>query len=404
MIWISIDAAELREEFPALRQQVNGRRLVYLDNAATTQKPSAVIDRVNEFYRNENANVGRSLHELARRSTDVYTEARRKTAGFIGASTDEVVFTRNTTEAFNLVASSLEVDGKIVVPEMAHHSEQLPLRRKAGREDLELDYIPTTDDYRLDMEAAAEVIDGDTALVSVSRVSNVFGAENPVGELAELAHDNDAYIMVDGAQSVPRLPTDVDSPDVDFMAFSGHKMLAPFGSGVLYGRKQLLEQMDPYQVGGGMIRKVGKSSVDWEEVPEKFEAGTPDVAAAAGLSKAVDYVESVGRDSISDHEKELCRQMISGLEEIDGVTVYAPGEDVYLVSFTMEGAHPHDVSEILDRNGVEVRAGHHCAQPLMESLGVTGTARASPYLYNTRQDVERFLEAVGKTREVFSDA
>ncbi len=399
---MSLDASQLKKDFPALQQQINGSRLVYLDNAATTQKPRQVIDRVSRFYEEENANVGRSLHELARRSTDAFEDARRRVQQFINASSpDEIVFTQNTTDAMNAVASSLDIDGKIVVPEMAHHSNQLPWRRKAEQEGLEFEFIPTTESYELDMEAAREIIDEDTSVVSVSHVSNIFGCINPVKELAELAHENDAYIVVDGAQSVPRMPVDVRELDVDFLAFSGHKMLGPAGSGVLYGRKEILEDMAPYQVGGGMIRSVKKDSVEWEELPEKLQAGTPDVAAAVGLAAAIDYIEEVGREDIHKHECELVEKMISGLEEINGVKVYAPDETV-LVSFTMEDAHPHDISEILNQEGVAIRAGHHCAQPQMESLGITGTARASPYLYNTEEDVEKFLEAVRKVKEVFS--
>ncbi|MFB6292593.1 MAG: aminotransferase class V-fold PLP-dependent enzyme [Candidatus Nanohaloarchaea archaeon] len=399
---MGLDASRLRKDFPALQQEVNGSPLVYLDNAATAQKPQAVIDRISRFYEEENANVGRSLHELGRRATEAFEDARRTVQRFINASSsDEVVFTRNTTEAMNAVASSLEIDGKIVVPEMAHHSNQLPWRRKAEREDLEIDYIPTTEEYELDMEAARKIIDGDTAVVSVSHVSNVFGCVNPVKELAGLAHENDAYLVVDAAQSVPRMPVDVQELDVDFLAFSGHKMLGPTGSGVLYARKPLLEDMEPYQVGGGMIRSVKRDTVGWAEPPEKFQAGTPDIASAVGLAAAIEYIEEIGRKEIHEHEQELVEKMVAGLREIDGVELYTP-EDAVLVSFTMEGAHPHDISEILDREGVAIRAGHHCAQPQMESLGISGTARASPYLYNTGEDVDRFLEAVEKVKEVFS--
>ncbi|MFB6166788.1 MAG: aminotransferase class V-fold PLP-dependent enzyme [Candidatus Nanohaloarchaea archaeon] len=396
---MSLDAGQLRKDFPALQQKVNSGELVYLDNAATTQKPEQVIDRIQEYYEEENANPGRSLHELARRSTERYRESRKTVADFIGATPGETVFTRNTTESINLVASSLELEGRILVPEFAHHSEQLPWRRKAGREDLDIEFIPH-ENGRIDMEAFRELMDEDVALVTVPQVSNVFGARNPVNGIVEVAHRHDAYVMVDGAQSVPRMPVDVKGLGADFLAFSGHKMLGPDGIGVLYGRRELLEEMEPYQVGGGMIRSVKHDSVEWEELPAKFEAGTPNVSGAVGLAAAIDYLEEIGMENVQEHDRELTQMMIEGLEEMEGVTVYSP-RDASLVSFTMETAHPHDISEILNREGVAIRAGYHCAQPLMESLGVSSTARASPYLYNTEEDVEKFLLAAEKVREVF---
>ncbi len=393
-----MDAEKVRKDFPLLQENPE---LVYLDNAATTQKPEAVIERLERFYQEENANVGRGLYDLANTATGAYSGARNTVAGFIGAVSGEIVFVRNTTEAMNLLASSLGIDGKIVVPEMAHHSEQLPWRRKARREGLELDYIPTTEDGLLDMDAAEEIIDRETALVSVPHVSNVFGVENPVKDIVELAHENDAYIVLDGAQSVPRKPVDVEELGIDFLAFSGHKMLGPTGIGVLYGRKELLKSMEPYQVGGGMIRSVKKESVDWGEIPEKFEAGTPNIAGAVSLAAAVDYLEKIGMERIWEHDVELSSRAREELEKMDGIDVLSPGESC-LVSFTMEEVHPHDIAEILGQENVAVRAGHHCAQPQMDSLEITGTVRASPYIYNTEEDVDKLIEAVEKVREVFS--
>ncbi len=391
-----MNSEKLKKDFSVFQEKPE---LTYLDNAATTQTPERVIERVNRFYREENANIGRSLHELGYRATEAYENSRKKVADFIGGRKDEIVFTRNATESINLVASSLELDGKILVPETAHHSEQLPWRRKAEEEGLEFEFIPA-DENGIDLEAAEKMFDEDTALVSVSHVSNVYGNDNPVEELAELAHKNDAYIMVDGAQSVPRIPTDVKELDVDFLVFSGHKMLGPTGIGVLYARKELLEEMEPYQTGGGMIRTVKRDETQWEESPQKFEAGTPNIAGTVGLAEAIEYLENVGLENIQEHEKELAEQMIQGLAKIDGVKVLSP-ESACLVSFTMKEAHPHDISEILNQEDVAIRAGHHCAQPLMEKLGVSATARASPYLYNTEEDVEKFLEAIRKVREVF---
>ncbi|MFB6203530.1 MAG: aminotransferase class V-fold PLP-dependent enzyme [Candidatus Nanohaloarchaea archaeon] len=396
---MTLQPGDHRPDFPALEEEKNGKKIAYLDNAATTQKPEKVLERIQRFYREENANVGRSMHELANRATQAYEGARRTVAEFMGADAEEVVFVRNTTEGMNMLAETLDLDGKILVPEMAHHSEQLPWRRKAEREDLEIQYIPTSGN-ELDLEAAEEMMDEEVALVSVSHVSNVFGCVNPVEELADLAHQNDALIVVDGAQSVPRMPVDVKEMDADFLVFSGHKMCGPTGSGAVYGRRELLEDLEPYQVGGGMIESVKRDGVRWAETPQRFEAGTPDIAAAVGLEAAAEYVEQVGRKKILEHEKGLAGKMAEELGRIDGVTVHAP-EEPLLVSFTMEEAHPHDVAEILDREAVAVRAGHHCAQPQMEEMGISGTTRASPYLYTTEEEVRRLIKGVEKVREVF---
>jgi len=394
-----MDVNKIKEDFPILQ----GEELVYLDNAATSQKPEKVIDRLERFYEKENSNVGRGLYDLASETTQNYESARKTVADFVGAtSSSEIIFVRNTSEAINLVAESLDIDGDIVVPEMAHHSNQLPWRKKAERKGFEVKWIPT-EQGKLDIEAAREIIDEDTGVVSVSHVSNVFGCVNPVKQLAEIAHENDAYILVDGAQAVPRMPVDVQELDIDFLAFSGHKMLGPTGIGALYGRKELLEEMDPYQVGGGMIRSVKKDGLEWEELPHKFEAGTPNIAGALGLEAAIEYLEEIGLEEIYQHEKKLAGQIMEGLDNIKGVDLVSPNDkDVSVVSFTMEKAHPHDIAEILGQNNVAIRAGHHCAQPQMEELEISGTARASPYLYNTEEDVEKFLEAIKEVKRVFS--
>ena len=389
---------KIREDFPVFQES----DLVYLDNAATSQKPAQVIDRVKRFYESENSNVGRGLYDLASEATQSYEAARKTVSDFIGSKySEEIVFVRNTSEAINLVAESLEIDGDIVIPEMAHHSNQLPWRRKAEREDLNIKWIPTKDGT-IDLNAARKMIDQDTSLVSVSHVSNVFGCVNPVEELAKIAHENDAYILVDGAQSVPRMPVDVKEINTDFMVFSGHKILAPTGIGVLYGKKELLEEMNPYQVGGGMIRSVRKEDVEWEQLPQKFEAGTPNIAGALGLATALDYIEKIGLSEIREHEKELSDKIIEGVKSIDGVRIVSPEDkDPVVISFTMDKAHPHDIAEILNQNDVAIRAGNHCAQPQMEELGISGTARVSPYLYNTEKDVEKFIQAVKEVNEVF---
>jgi cysteine desulfurase/selenocysteine lyase len=387
---------KIRKDFSIFQERED---LVYLDNAATSQKPEEVIEAVEDFSRENNSNVGRGLYELAGDTTEAYGNSREKVAEFIGAEKNEIIFVRNTTEAENLVAESLDFEGEIVLSEMAHHSEQLPWRRKAKEEDRKIEYLET-EDGKISLESAREKITEETGLVAISHISNVFGAENPVEEIAQIAHENDALVVLDAAQSAPHMPLDVEELGVDFLCFSGHKMLGPTGIGVLYGRKELLEEMKPYQVGGGMIKKVEKDSVEYADVPEKFEAGTPNVAGAVGLAAAVEYLEDIGMEKIHEHDRKLCEKMIEGLENIDGIVVVSPRE-ANLVSFTSEYAHPHDVAEVLNQHGVAMRAGHHCAQPQMQELGLTGTTRASPYVYNTEEDVEKFLEAVKEVRKVF---
>lgn len=388
---------KLREDFPLLQE----RDISYLDNAATSQKPEEVLEAIEQFYEQNNANVGRGIYDLAGDATESYREARKTVAEFIGASEDEIVFVRNTTEAENLVAEAFDFEGDIVLSEMAHHSEQLPWRRKAEEDGREVDYLKT-EDGQISVESAREKIGQDTGLVAISHISNVFGAENPVEEIIELAHENDAVVVLDAAQSVPHMSVDVKELDADFVCFSGHKMLGPTGIGVLYGRKKLLENMQPYQVGGGMISKVTEEEVSYQRPPGKFEAGTENVAGAVGLAAAVNYLERVGLENIYSHDKKLCSEMVERLQELEPVNVISP-KDATVVSFTVHGVHPHDVAEILNSEDVAVRAGHHCAQPLMQKLGVSGTVRASPYLYNTEEDVDALVEGVKKVLEVFGD-
>lgn len=388
---------KIRQDFPIFQERKN---LVYLDNAATSQKPEKVIHAVKDFYEKNNSNVGRGLYDLAADATQEYENSREKIADFIDAEKEEVIFVRNTTEAENLLADSLEFEGDIVLSEMAHHSEQLPWRRKAGEEGKNTEYLET-EEGKISLESAREKISGDTGLVVISHISNVFGAENPVEKITEIAHENNALVVVDAAQSVPHRSIDVKKLDADFLCFSGHKMVGPSGIGVLYGKEKILEEMKPYQVGGGMIDRVEKNSVEYSGVPEKFEAGTPNVAGAVGLAAAIGYLENIGMEKISSHTGKLAEKMRKGLEKIEGVEVLSPN-GANLVSFTTEFAHPHDVSEVLNGEGVAVRAGHHCAQPQMEELGINGTVRASPYVYNTEEDVEKFIEAVEKTRKTFT--
>ncbi|MFB6159102.1 MAG: aminotransferase class V-fold PLP-dependent enzyme [Candidatus Nanohalobium sp.] len=394
-----MEPEKIREDFPIFQEK---KDLIYLDNAATTQKPGHVIERVEKFYREENANIGRGLYDLSNTATQKYEDARRTVADFINASAGELVFTRNTTEAVNLVASSLELDGNIVLSEMAHHSEQLPWRRKAEREGLELDFIPT-EEGRLDIKAAEQLIDQDTALISISHISNIFGRENPVKEIVKLAEKHDAYVFLDGAQSVPRKPVDVKKLGIDFMAFSGHKMLGPTGIGALYGRRKMLEKMKPYQLGGGMVKTVSREDAQWKTPPQKFEAGTQNMAGATGMAEAVQYLKEKDMEEIYSHEKQLNHRLIQGLKQIKGVKVFTTGRDVSVVSFSMEKAHPHDIAEILSQEeNTAVRAGKHCAHPQIKQLGINGTVRASPYLYNTKKDIQTLLKGVRKVKNVFS--
>jgi len=392
-----MNSRKIKEDFPIFQERED---LVYLDNAATSQKSVKVIESIQDFYRENNSNVGRGLYDLANDSTQEYKEARKTVAKFINSSTSEIVFVRNTTEAENLLAHSLEFEGDIVLSEMAHHSEQLPWRRKADQEGKNVKYLETSNG-RVSKESIREKIDEETGLVAVSHISNVFGAENPIENIVELAHQNNALVVLDAAQSAPHKPIDVENLDVDFMCFSGHKMLGPSSIGVLYGKKDLLEDMKPYQIGGGMIKSVEKDNVSYEDVPQRFEAGTENVAGAVGLAKAIEYLEEVGLEEVYKHDKELAGKMIEGLNDIDGVEVISPS-DASLVSFTADWAHPHDIAEVLNQSGVAVRAGNHCAQPQMEELGISGTARASPYLYNTGEDVQKLVEGVKEAEKIFN--
>lgn len=387
---------KIKEDFPIFHEREN---LVYLDNAATSQKPRQVIQEIQDFYTKNNSNVGRGLYDLANDATKQYKKARNTVADFINASRDEIIFVRNTTEAENLLAHSLSFEGGIVLSKMAHHSEQLPWRRKASQEGKEISYLET-ENGRISKDSIKEKIGEDTGLVAVSHISNVFGAENPVEEIVKVAHENDALVVLDVAQSAPHKPLNVEELDIDFLCFSGHKMLGPSGTGVLYGKKNLLEGMEPYQVGGGMIKSVKEDKVDYEGVPQCFEAGTENVAGAVGLAKAIEYLENIGLEEIYKHDKYLASRMIEGLKKIEGVNMLSP-EDASLVSFTADWAHPHDIAEVLNQHGIAVRAGNHCAQPQMEKLGINGTTRASPYLYNTEEDVEKFLDAVCEAKSAF---
>ncbi|UCZ52565.1 cysteine desulfurase [Bacillus shivajii] len=404
-----MNVQEVRKMFPILDQQVNGKPLVYLDSAATSQKPKQVIDKIDDYYRRYNSNVHRGVHTLGTYATDGYEGAREKVRAFIKAkSTEEIIFTRGTTTAINLVASSygrdnLGPEDEIVITPMEHHSNIIPWQQVARTTGATLKYIPLQKDGTIDLKDVEETVTDKTKIVSVMHVSNVLGSINPVKEIAKVAHKNGAVMVVDGAQSVPHMSVDVQDLDCDFYAFSSHKMCGPTGVGVLYGKKEHLEKMEPVEFGGEMIDFVGLYESTWKELPWKFEGGTPIIAGAIGLGEAIDFLNEIGMDNILEHEHKLAQYAISRLAEIDGVEVYGPKERAGVVTFNCDDVHPHDVATVLDAEGVAVRAGHHCAQPLMKWLDVTATARASFYLYNTEEDVDAFVNALIKTKEYFGD-
>lgn len=401
--------AEIRRDFPILAQMVNGKQLVYLDNAATSQKPLAVLEALDRYYREDNANVHRGVHTLGTRATEAYEAARAKVARFIGAKTTEsIVFTRGTTEAINLVAAGwarrvLRPDDIVVTTVAEHHSNLIPWQQAARVTGAKLRFWPLEPDGTLALEAADEILAGPVKLLAVAHISNVLGTINPIAKLARLAHERGARILVDGAQSVPHEPVDVEDLEVDFLACSGHKMCGPTGIGVLYGRPELLEEMEPVQFGGEMISHVDLDGATWRELPWKFEGGTPNIAGAIGLGVAIDYLTDIGMEFVRQQGRELARYAAERLAAIDGVTIYGPrdGERASLVTFNLDGVHPHDLATALDEEGIAIRAGHHCAQPLMKWLGAQATARASFYFYNTRAEVDVLAEAVVKAREFF---
>ncbi|AII38628.1 MULTISPECIES: cysteine desulfurase [Enterococcus] len=405
-----IDAKKLRNDFPILFQDVNDEPFVYLDNAATTQKPKQVLQALAHYYEHDNANVHRGVHTLAERATHEYEQAREKIRAFIHAKeTAEVLFTRGTTTSLNWVARSfgdryIKAGDEIVISYMEHHSNVIPWQQLAKRTGAVLKYIELTEEGFLDMEDAAKKITDKTKIVSIAHVSNVLGVINPVQELAKLVHENGGVIVVDGAQSAPHMTIDVQALDCDFFAFSGHKMCGPTGIGVLYGKRKWLEEMEPVEFGGEMIDFVELYDSTWKELPWKFEAGTPNIAGAIAFGHAIDYLQELGMDNIHRYEEELAAYVLPKLQAIDGLTVYGPQDPNFrtgVVAFNLDGLHPHDVATALDMEGVAVRAGHHCAQPLLKYLEVSATARASFYFYNTTHDADRLVEAIMATKEFF---
>ncbi|MYC98415.1 MAG: SufS family cysteine desulfurase [Gammaproteobacteria bacterium] len=402
-------AARARRDFPALQQEVGGKPLAYLDNAASTQKPDAVIDAIAHYYRHDHANVHRGMHELARRATEAYEGARRQVARFLGAADPaEVVWTRGTTEAINLVASAwghtfLREGDEIVLSTQEHHSNLVPWQLAAARAGARLRYLELDDEGRLRLDRLPEVLSPRTRMVALSHVSNALGTVNPIAEIAEQVHAGGALLLVDGAQGAPHLPIDVAALGCDFYAASGHKMCGPTGIGALWGRRELLEGMEPYQGGGEMISVVERDYSTWAAVPHKFEAGTPNVAGAVGMGAAADYLTGIGHAALAEHERTVLEYALDRLAAVDGIRLFGPPADerCAVVSFLLDHAHAHDVATILDADGVAVRAGHHCAQLVMKHFGVPATSRASFYLYNGTEDVDRLLEGLDRVKAIF---
>jgi len=407
---MSLDVSRIRQDFPILSREVRpGVKLVYLDSTATSQKPFVVIEAMDMFYRHSNANIHRGVHALAEESTALYEQAREKIANFINASSArQVIYTRNTTESINLVAytwarANLKSGDLVILTEMEHHSNIVPWHMLAAERGIQLEFISITKDGLLDLETYKTLLARAPKLVSFTHMSNVLGTINPAAEIIKLAHEAGAITVLDAAQSVPHLLVDVQALDVDFMAFSAHKMLGPTGIGILYGKTALLEAMPPFLGGGDMIREVKLRYFRPNELPYKFEAGTPAIAEAVGFGAAVDYLNSIGMDKVAAHEHEMIEYALERLEEIPGLKVFGPSADKKggVASFTFEGVHPHDVAQILDRDGVAVRAGHHCAQPLHEKFGIPATTRASFYLYSTKEEVDKLVEGIYKVKKVF---
>ena len=403
-----LDVEILRRDFPILDQIVNDEPLVYLDNAATTQKPTQILETIAAYYEKDNANVHRGVHTLAERATAAYEAARERVRSFIhAASTKEVLFTRGTTTGLNWVAryaeSVLQPGDEVLISVMEHHSNTIPWQEACKKTGARLIYAYLKDGM-LDLADFRSKLTEKTRFVALAHVSNVLGVVNPIKEIAELVHQANALLVVDGAQSVPHMKIDVQDLDVDFFAFSGHKMLGPTGIGVLYGKEELLEQMSPVEFGGEMIDFVYEQEATWKELPWKFEAGTPNIAGAIGLAVAIDYLDKIGMETVHQYEQELIAYVFPKLQAVEGLTIYG-SEDLTqrsgVISFNLAGLHPHDVATALDYEGVAVRAGHHCAQPLLSYLGVAATVRASFYLYNTKADCDKLVEALQKTKEFF---
>jgi len=406
---MQINSDVIRRDFPILKRKVNNKKLVYFDNAASSQKPIQVIEAMAEYYYNHHANVHRGAHTLSVEATMMYEQARNKVAGFLNAANSEsVVFCRNTTEAFNLFAYSwartyLRPGDEIIIDDAEHHANVVPWHLISKETGIVIKSISLKDDYRLDLQHYKSLLNDKTKLVSIAHMSNVLGTINPIAKIADLAHEFGALMIVDGAQAAPHIKVDVQALGADFYALSGHKMLAPTGVGAFWAKPELLRSMPPFLGGGEMIRKVSISESSYADIPMRFEAGTPNIAEAIGLGAAIDYLNNVGMENVLEHDQSLTNYALNKLEPLDGISLYGPvGSDRGgIISFNIDGVHPHDVATALDQEGIAIRAGHHCAQPLMKALAVQSTARASFYIYNTESEVDVFVEALIKTRDFF---
>lgn len=403
-----LDAEQIRKDFPLLQRDIHDKPLVYLDNASTTQKPLEVLESMERYYSWYNANIHRGVYVLSEEATLAYEQARQKVADFIHADYHEIIFTKGTTESLNLLAYSLgktlHEGDEIVLTEMEHHSNLVPWQQVALEKKCVLKFIPIDAEGRIDLEAARKMITKKAKIVSVTHLSNVMGTITPLKELEELTHKQGALFIVDGAQAVAHLPINVRELHCDFYAFSGHKMFGPTGIGVLYGKKEHLERMSPFLYGGDMIREVRYETSTWNDVPWKFEAGTPNIAGVIGLGMAIDYLNMIGIDTIQHHEEMLTTYALEQLQNVRNITLYGPksmNKRGGVISFTLEGIHSHDIATILDREGICVRGGHHCAMPLMKKLGITGSTRVSFSLYNTKHDIDKLVQALGQAQKVF---
>lgn len=405
-----VNSYELRNDFPIFKKKINGKELVYLDNASTTQKPYSVINSITDFYSNYNSNIHRAVYQLAEEATTLYEQSREKIANFINVRPEEIVFTRNTTESINLIAHSwartnLKEDDGVAITELEHHSNIVPWQILSQEIGTRLEYIGIDENGFLDLEYLIELISSKKVrLVSLSHMSNVLGTIVPIERIIKIAHENDIPVLVDGAQSVPHMPVDVKNMDCDFLVFSAHKMLGPTGVGVLYAKKGVLEKMRPFMGGGDMIKEVFKFHTNYNEVPYKFEAGTPNIADVVGFGAAIDYLEKIGMENIRKHEIDLTEYALESMLSINHLTVYGPRDPNYrggVISFNIADIHPHDLATIMNDHGIAIRSGHHCAQVLMQRLDVPATSRASFYIYNTKEEIDKFVNAIKEAGRIF---
>ena len=405
-----VNSYELRNDFPIFRKKINGKELVYLDNASTTQKPNSVIESITDFYTNYNSNIHRAVYQLAEEATALYEQSREKIANFINVRPEEIIFTRNTTESINLIAHSwartnLKKDDGIAITELEHHSNIVPWQILSQEIGTRLEYVGIDDNGFLDLEYLFELISSKKVkLVSLSHMSNVLGTIVPIERIIKIAHENNIPVLVDGAQSVPHMPVDVKKMDCDFLVFSAHKMLGPTGVGVLYAKKEFLEKMRPFMGGGDMIKEVFKFHTNYNEAPYKFEAGTPNIADVVGFGAAIDYLEKIGMENVRKHEIELTEYALKSILSMKYVTVYGPKDPNYrggVISFNIADIHPHDLATIMNDHGIAIRSGHHCAQVLMQRLDVPATSRASFYIYNTKEEIDKFVNAIKEAGRIF---